>query len=90
MKRRYPPDLDQIELPTRGRALRDKVVLRVIAVDRALHFVILASLAVLAFLLASHRAQIDKLVPRLNSIFFGSRNATQRRPTASSTTSSGS
>jgi uncharacterized membrane protein (DUF2068 family) len=75
VKRRYPPGLDEIELPTRGRALRDKVVLRVIAVDRALHFVILAALAVLAFLLASHRTQIDKLVPRLNSIFFGSRNA---------------
>ena len=74
VKRRYPPDIDEIELPTRGRALRDKVVLRLIAVDRALHFVILASLAVLAFLLASHRTQIDRLVPRLNSIFFGSRS----------------
>ncbi len=74
VKRHYPPELDEIELPTRGRALRDKVVLRLIALDRALHFVILAGLAVLAFLLASHRSQIDKWVPKLNSIFFGSRN----------------
>jgi uncharacterized membrane protein (DUF2068 family) len=74
IKRPHPPDLQEIELPTRGRALRDKVVLRVIAVDRALHFVILAALAALAFLLASHRSSIDRLVPRLNSIFFGSRS----------------
>jgi uncharacterized membrane protein (DUF2068 family) len=47
----HPPDRDEIELPLRGKALRDKVVLRLIALDRALHFVILCLLgiAVLAF-----------------------------------------
>jgi uncharacterized membrane protein (DUF2068 family) len=76
VRRRHPPELDEIELPTRGRALRDKIVLRLIAVDRALHFVILAGLAVLAFVLASHRSAIDRLVPRLNTIFFGARTGT--------------
>ena len=33
--RRHPPDRDEIELPLRGKPLRDKIVLRVIAVDRA-------------------------------------------------------
>jgi uncharacterized membrane protein (DUF2068 family) len=49
--RQHPPDRDEIEIPLRGKALRDKVVLRLIAVDRAFHFVILCLLgiAVLAF-----------------------------------------
>jgi uncharacterized membrane protein (DUF2068 family) len=47
----HPPDRDQIEIPLRGKALRDKVVLRLIAVDRAFHFLVLCLLgiAVLAF-----------------------------------------
>jgi uncharacterized membrane protein (DUF2068 family) len=49
--RRYPPERDEIVVPPRGKALRDKVVLRLIAIDRALHFVILSLLgvAVIAF-----------------------------------------
>jgi uncharacterized membrane protein (DUF2068 family) len=42
----HPPDRDQIKIPPRGKALRDKVVLRVIAVDRAIHFVILLLLGI--------------------------------------------
>src|SRR4051794_15205385 len=42
----HPPPREQIELPLRGRALRDKVVLRAIAIDRALHFVVLGIIAV--------------------------------------------
>jgi uncharacterized membrane protein (DUF2068 family) len=45
---------DELELPLRGRALRDRVVLRVIAVDRALHFLILGLLGIGALLFASH------------------------------------
>src|SRR3954452_16969663 len=48
------PGHDEIELPLRGGPLRDKVVLRLIAINRALHFVVLGALAPLAFLLASH------------------------------------
>jgi uncharacterized membrane protein (DUF2068 family) len=49
--RATPPDRDAIEIPLRGKALRDRVVLRLIAVDRALHFTILVLLgiAVIAF-----------------------------------------
>ena len=49
--RAHPPDREEIVIPLRGKALRDRVVLRLIAVDRAFHFVILVLLgiAVLAF-----------------------------------------
>jgi uncharacterized membrane protein (DUF2068 family) len=45
---------DEIELPLRGRALRDRVVLRLIACDRALHFLILGLLGIGALLFANH------------------------------------
>ena len=49
--RPHPPDRDEIELPLRGKALRDKVVLRLIAIDRGFHFLILVllGLGVIAF-----------------------------------------
>src|SRR5204863_9666298 len=52
------PSRDEVELPLRGKPLRDKIVLRVIAIDRAFHFVILSALAVAVFLIASHEAQL--------------------------------
>jgi uncharacterized membrane protein (DUF2068 family) len=56
--RRYPPPRDQIELPLRGRPLRDKYVLRLIAIDRALHFLILGTVAIAIFAFLSHRTQL--------------------------------
>lgn len=50
----HPPDRQEIEVPLRGKALRDKVVLRVIAVDRAIHFTILVLLGAAVLLFASH------------------------------------
>jgi uncharacterized membrane protein (DUF2068 family) len=49
--RQHPPDRGEITIPNRGKALRDKIVLRLIAVDRAFHFVILVLLGtgVIAF-----------------------------------------
>jgi hypothetical protein len=35
--RPYPPELGEIELPLRGKPLREKIVLRLIAIDRAFH-----------------------------------------------------
>ncbi len=52
------PGRDEIALPLRGRPLRDRIVLRVIAVDRALHFVVLALLALVILVFASHRDQL--------------------------------
>jgi uncharacterized membrane protein (DUF2068 family) len=74
--RPVPPSRSEIVLPARGRALRDKIVLRLIALDRAVHFVLLGTLAVLAFMLASDRRRIVDLVHRLNVVFFGVRPGT--------------
>src|ERR1700760_2767975 len=53
---KYPPARDEITLPLRGKPLRDRYVLRLIAVDRALHFLILSALAAAGFLFADNRA----------------------------------
>jgi uncharacterized membrane protein (DUF2068 family) len=68
--RELPPARDEIELPLRGKALRDKVVLRIIAIDRAIHFVVLGLLAVAVFLFAAHEI-------RLRDVFYRIVNAVQ-------------
>jgi uncharacterized membrane protein (DUF2068 family) len=65
-----PPGREEIELPLRGRALRDRVVLRLIALDRAVHFVVLGLLSVAVFLFASHEL-------RLRHVFYRVANAVQ-------------
>jgi uncharacterized membrane protein (DUF2068 family) len=52
------PARDEIELPLRGKPLRDKIVLRLIAVNRALHFVVLGAIAAAIFVFASHREDL--------------------------------
>src|SRR3954452_11598028 len=58
--RDHLPPLDQIELPLRGKPLRDKIVLRVIAIDRAVHFVVLGLLAIAVFLFANHQQDLHQ------------------------------
>jgi hypothetical protein len=68
--RAAPPARAEIELPLRGKALRDRVVLRLIALDRAFHFVVLGLLSVAVFLFASHEL-------RLRHVFYRVANAVQ-------------
>jgi uncharacterized membrane protein (DUF2068 family) len=68
--RELPPPRGEIELPLRGKALRDKVVLRLIAIDRAIHFVVLGLLSAAVFLFAGHEL-------RLRHAFFKVVNAFQ-------------
>jgi uncharacterized membrane protein (DUF2068 family) len=56
--REYPPDRSEVEVPLRGRALRDRIVLRAIAIDRFLHFVVLGLLALLILIFASRQHQL--------------------------------
>src|SRR5580700_2876760 len=42
---KYPPSRDEVTLPLRGKPLRDRYVLRLIALERVVHFVVLGSLA---------------------------------------------
>jgi uncharacterized membrane protein (DUF2068 family) len=53
------PPREDIELPLRGRALRDRYVLRVIAVDRVLHFLVLGILAAALILFAHDKKTLD-------------------------------
>jgi uncharacterized membrane protein (DUF2068 family) len=55
----YPPDRSEVRLPLRGRPLRDKYVLRLVALERLLHFLILSALAAAVFLFASNRAALN-------------------------------
>jgi uncharacterized membrane protein (DUF2068 family) len=52
------PGRDELQLPLRGRPLRDKIVLRAIAIDRGLHFVVLGLLGLAILLFASRRAEL--------------------------------
>jgi uncharacterized membrane protein (DUF2068 family) len=52
------PARDEIELPLRGRALRDKVVLRLIAINRGFHFLVLALLGIAVLVFASRQEQL--------------------------------
>lgn len=63
--RETPPARAEIELPLRGKALRDRVVLRIIAIDRAIHFVVLGLLAVAVFLFAAHELRVRDVVYRI-------------------------
>jgi uncharacterized membrane protein (DUF2068 family) len=56
--RAHPPEREEVELPLRGKPLRDKVVLRLIAVDRAFHFVVLGGLGVLVLVFSTDRATL--------------------------------
>jgi uncharacterized membrane protein (DUF2068 family) len=56
--RTHPPERSEIELPLRGKPLRDKIVLRAIAVDRAFHFIALSALGVLVLVFATDRATL--------------------------------
>ncbi len=69
--RAHPPDRGEIELPLRGRPLRDRYVLRLIALDRAFHVVVLGALAVAIFVFVTHRTQLQQAVYRILADFQG-------------------
>jgi len=63
--RKYPPAREEIALPLRGKPLRDRYVLRVIALDRLLHFLILSALAAGVLLFAGDRAALNAEFTRI-------------------------
>jgi uncharacterized membrane protein (DUF2068 family) len=58
--RTYPPDHDEVTLPLRGRPLRDRYVLRLIALDRVVHFLVLGLLAAAVFVFAANRSLLHR------------------------------
>ncbi|WP_018334439.1 DUF2127 domain-containing protein [Actinomycetospora chiangmaiensis] len=69
------PTRDEVDLPLRGRALRDRFVLRLIAIDRLLHFLGLGLAAVGVFVFLADRAALRTpffaVLGTLNTIGFG-------------------
>jgi uncharacterized membrane protein (DUF2068 family) len=59
------PERHQIVLPLRGRPLRDRYVLRLIALDRIVHFVVLAAIASAIFLFAHDRDKLHGTYTRI-------------------------
>src|SRR5580693_8599078 len=57
---KYPPPRDEVTLPLRGKPLRDRYVLRLIAVERVFHFVVLGALAAAVLLFADNRAVLNQ------------------------------
>jgi uncharacterized membrane protein (DUF2068 family) len=64
------PDRDDIEVPLRGKALRDRYILRLIALERSIHVIVLGSLAVAVFLFIGHRKTLQHdYVAIINGLF---------------------
>jgi uncharacterized membrane protein (DUF2068 family) len=57
--REYLPEPDEVDIPLRGKLLRDRYVLRLIALDRLVHFLVLAVLAVGIFVFAHERQALS-------------------------------
>jgi uncharacterized membrane protein (DUF2068 family) len=57
-------DLSKIEMPQRGKALKDALVLKLIALDRGLHAVVFALVAVIVLVLELHLAPVQGQVRR--------------------------
>ncbi len=71
---------DEIELPARGPILRDRVVLRLIALDRGVHVVAFGLLAVALFTFASHSSALHRdYVNIMNDLSGGDQGASQAR-----------
>ncbi len=54
------PAADEIELPLRGRALRDRYVLRLIACERLLHVAVFSIVGVVILVVAANRETLDE------------------------------
>jgi uncharacterized membrane protein (DUF2068 family) len=52
------PERDEIVIPLRGKPLRDRIVLRLIALDRLVHFVVLGLLGIAVLAFAANRATL--------------------------------
>jgi uncharacterized membrane protein (DUF2068 family) len=71
------PGREEIALPLRGKPLRDKVVLRLIALDRAFHFVVLVALGALVLVFAADRDTLRQTFYRVMADLQGGVAASQ-------------
>jgi uncharacterized membrane protein (DUF2068 family) len=66
------PPREEITVPLRGPALRDRYVLRLIAAERSIHVLVLGALAVAVFLFIGHRATLKRDYVAIVNGLFGS------------------
>ena len=66
------PSRDKIRLPLRGPLLRDRFVLRLIAFDRAIHVLVLGSIAAALFVFAGHRSTLQHSYDQIMNALLGS------------------
>ena len=69
--RPHVPSRQEIELPARGVRLRDRYTLRLIALDRAFHVVLLGALAVVIFVFAGDHAALQRDYNQIVQAFGG-------------------
>jgi len=69
------PGRHEIEVPLRGPLLRDRYVLRLIALDRALHVLLLTSLALVIFFFAGDHAALQRDYDQIVDAFGGPTHA---------------
>jgi uncharacterized membrane protein (DUF2068 family) len=63
------PSREELKVPLRGLPLRDRMVLRIISVDRVIHFLVLGAISAAIFLFAQDRNQLKGTYTRiLNAI----------------------
>jgi uncharacterized membrane protein (DUF2068 family) len=60
-----PPAYSEIEMPLRGRQLRDRYVLRLIVLDRIVHIIVLGALTAAIFLFAQNKASLHHTYIRI-------------------------
>jgi uncharacterized membrane protein (DUF2068 family) len=63
-----PPAVADVEVPVRGRRLRDRYVLRLIVLDRILHALVIGLLAVAIFAFAQDRQNLHKVYEKILSV----------------------
>jgi uncharacterized membrane protein (DUF2068 family) len=66
-----PPERSEIALPLRGRGLHDRIVLRLIACDRIIHFLVLGLLGVAVLLFTSDRTNLRSAFYRVMAALQG-------------------
>jgi uncharacterized membrane protein (DUF2068 family) len=70
--REHVPGRSEIDVPERGRVLRDRFVLRLIALDRLVHVVVLVSVAVVLLVFVSHRSSLEATYDGVMNALLGS------------------
>lgn len=63
--REHPPAAEEIALPMRGRRLRDRYILRLIVIDRAIRVIVLSAVTVAIFLFAQHKSSLHHTFVRV-------------------------